>query len=306
MKSTDKFMQEENILNPINQNTNPADFQDQVKTSKLLRRTRILLPFQVVLLVISGFIIIPFFFASGEGLGWGLLIYGNYIILSIVALAIFGILGLINSIKLLKRKVVSSLSLSVFFVSILCLIFFLVGGMYFIGLPYFAQMKSEADQRHFQEEVIKGQKLMQQMDALRKVRSKILLEDFKKPHKIISFVSRDYTDQQAQIYVRLDNNSQIFIASIAPFKVNDLLEKLNTTELIGKEVTVHIQDGFPFTSVDSGYVCENPNFSNNTCSEDIIFIGFSYFQAIGETKPLDIYSITSCKTGWPNPSSCQK
>jgi len=182
----------------------------------------------------------------------------------------------------------------------------LVGGMYFIGLPYFAQMKSEADQRHFQEEVIKGQKLMQQMDALRKVRSKILLEDFKKPHKIISFVSRDYTDQQAQIYVRLDNNSQIFIASIAPFKVNDLLEKLNTTELIGKEVTVHIQDGFPFTSVDSGYVCENPNFSNNTCSEDIIFIGFSYFQAIGETKPLDIYSITSCKTGWPNPSSCQK
>src|SRR3989344_2694384 len=114
-------MQEENKLNSILP-------QQDTHLNKLLRRTKILLPFQVIVLLIVGFVFLPLLFSNdSESKGWAFLILGPYILLSIVAFAILSTLGLVNSIKLVKRKIVNGLSITVLFLSMICLIAFLIG-----------------------------------------------------------------------------------------------------------------------------------------------------------------------------------
>src|SRR3989344_2400079 len=114
-------MQEENKLNSILP-------QQDTHLNKLLMRTKILLPFQVIALLIACFVFLPLLFSNdSESKGWAFLILGPYILLSIVAFAILSTLGLVNSIKLLKRKIVNGLSITVLFLSMICLIAFLIG-----------------------------------------------------------------------------------------------------------------------------------------------------------------------------------
>ena len=185
-------MQEENISNQISAT---EDFQDKSKINKLLNRARLILPFQVILLVISSYIFLPFFFShDSESKFWGLLILGPYIILAIIAFAVFSTLGLINSIRLLKRRVINGFSMSVFFASIFCLIGFLIGVITFI-IPIISSNIQYSNQQ-------KEQKTTEQNRAnFFHERYLALTEEFKQPQIAYQYIN-------GQIIINVKENGE--------------------------------------------------------------------------------------------------
>ncbi len=137
-------MQEENTSNSIIPEQDPY-------LDKLLNRTKILLPFQIIFLLIASFVFLPLLFSSdSESKGWAFLTLGPYILLSMVVFVILSILGFVNSIKLLKRKIVNGLSISVLFLSVIFFVAFIVS-MIIVLFPIVSNNTQHSNQQKLEK-----------------------------------------------------------------------------------------------------------------------------------------------------------